>query len=330
VDSQNVWARKRLGELYVGQNKLNEALAQFEKLESAEADPRETRIKIGLISFERGDFDRAATEFNLVLAGDPDNDRARYYLGATYSELKSDDKALEQFERIPEKSDLFLDARVQIAYLLDRRDQTQKAIEALQPALKTGKTERKEVLAFLASLYRKAKDYPKAIQTMEQVVRLDPKNDQAQFQLGALYDENKNKEKSIATMKKAIELNPQNAAALNYLGYTWAEMGVQLDEAEALILRALKIEPNDGFYIDSLGWVYYQKGDYPRAVEQLERAVEITGDDPAIIEHLGDAYDKSGKSDRALGRYREALKTAKESDQIKRIREKIQRLEKRI
>ena len=106
-------------------------------------------------------------------------------------------------------------------------------------------------------------------------MRLDPKLNQAQFQLGARYDETKNKEKSIASMKKAIELNPQNAAALNYLGYTWAEMGVQLDDAEALIQRALKIEPNDGFFIDSLGWVYYQKGDYSRAVEQLERAVTI-------------------------------------------------------
>jgi tetratricopeptide (TPR) repeat protein len=165
---------------------------------------------------------------------------------------------------------------------------------------------------------------------MEQVVSLDPKNDQALFQLGAIYDENKNKEKSIASMKKAIELNPQNAPALNYLGYTWAEMGVQLDEAEGLILRALKIEPNDGFYIDSLGWVYYQKGDYSKAVEQLERAVEITVDDPAIMEHLADAYEKVGKPDRAITRYREALKKATENDQIKRIREKLQRLEKKI
>jgi Flp pilus assembly protein TadD len=165
---------------------------------------------------------------------------------------------------------------------------------------------------------------------MERVTNLDPKNDQAHFQLGALYDENKNKDKSVSSMKRAIELNPQNAPALNYLGYTWAEMGVQLDEAESLILRALKLEPNDGFYIDSLGWVYYQKGDYARAVEQLERAVEITVDDPTIIEHLGDAYEKVGKPDRALARYREALKRSKESDQIKRIREKMQRLEKKI
>jgi Flp pilus assembly protein TadD len=165
---------------------------------------------------------------------------------------------------------------------------------------------------------------------MERVLTLDPNSDEAYFQLGALHDENKNKEKSVASMKKAIELNPRNAAALNYLGYTWAEMGVQLEEAEELIRRALELQPNDGFYIDSLGWVYYQKGDYVRAIEQLERAVEITVDDPTIIEHLADAYEKVGKTDRALVRYREALKHSKESDQIKRIGQKIQRLEKGI
>ncbi|MEK6601610.1 MAG: tetratricopeptide repeat protein, partial [Candidatus Binatota bacterium] len=122
----------------------------------------------------------------------------------------------------------------------------------------------------------------------------------------------------------------QNAAALNYLGYTWAEMGIHLDEAENLIVRALKIEPNDGFYIDSLGWVYYQKGDYKRAVQQLERAVELANDDPTIIEHLGDAYEKAGKLDGALQRYRDALKRSKEEEQSNRIREKIQLLERQI
>jgi tetratricopeptide (TPR) repeat protein len=96
-----------------------------------------------------------------------------------------------------------------------------------------------------------------------------------------------------------------------------------------LIQRALKIQPDDGFYIDSLGWVYYQRGDYPKAVEQLERAVELTADDPTIIEHLADAYDKAGKTDRALSRYRDALKRTKEAEQSKRIRDKIQRLEKK-
>ena len=106
---------------------------------AARADPRETRIKIGLISFEKGDFERAATEFNLVLAGDPDNDRARYYLGATYVEMKADDKALEAFERVSEKSELYVDRAVQAAYLYDRKEQTQKAIEAVASGAREAK-----------------------------------------------------------------------------------------------------------------------------------------------------------------------------------------------
>ena len=99
-------------------------------------------------------------------------------------------------------------------------------------------------------------------------------------------------------MRKAIELNPKNAQALNYLGYTYAEAGNHLDEAERLVKRALAIEPEDGFYVDSLGWVYYRKGEYGKAAEQLEKAVNLTGDDPTITEHLGDAYAKLGR-DRA-------------------------------
>src|SRR4030095_11106883 len=147
------------------------------------------------------------------------------------------------------------------------------------------------------------------------------------FTLGAAYDEAKERERSIEQMRRAVELNPKNAAALNYLGYTYAEMGVRLDEAESLIRRALDIDPDDGFYIDSLGWVYYQRGDYRKAIEQLERAVEIANDDPTVIEHLGDAYERLGNSGDALRAYRDALGRSEESSQSERLRGKIQALE---
>jgi Flp pilus assembly protein TadD len=128
-------------------------------------------------------------------------------------------------------------------------------------------------------------------------------------------------------MKKAIALNPANAQALNYLGYSYAEDGVNLPEAEKLIKRALDIEPEDGFYVDSLGWVYYQKGDYQKAVEQLERAVNLTGEDPTITEHLGDAYQKVGKVREASHEYRDALKKAQDNEQIARLKDKLQVLQ---
>ena len=104
-----------LGRTLCRAEQARRSAASIRALEGSETDPRETRIKIGLISFEKGDFDRAATEFNLVLAGDPENDRARYYLAATYIEMKANDKALESFERVSEKSELYVDARVQAA-----------------------------------------------------------------------------------------------------------------------------------------------------------------------------------------------------------------------
>jgi tetratricopeptide (TPR) repeat protein len=101
-------------------------------------------------------------------------------------------------------------------------------------------------------------------------------------------------------------------------------MGTHLDEAEKLIRRAIEIEPEDGFYIDSLGWVYYQRGQYKKAVEELERAVDLAGDDPTITEHLGDAYRKIGKTREAHQLYQDALSKAKETDQVERLKDKLQ------
>jgi Flp pilus assembly protein TadD len=109
------------------------------------------------------------------------------------------------------------------------------------------------------------------------------------------------------TMRRVIALDPRNANALNYLGYTYADLGTNLDEAERLIAEALKIKPDDGYITDSLGWVYYKKGDYPRALKYLKRATELVPDDPVIMEHLGDAYLKLNDRANALAAYQKAM-----------------------
>ena len=181
-----------------------------------------------------------------------------------------------------------------------------------------------ELMNFMAGVYREKKDLPAAIAIAKKMLVLEPKNDKFHFTLGALYDEDKDKQLSIAQMKEAINLNPGNAQALNYLGYTYAEMGTNLPEAERLIRRALVIEPEDGFYIDSLGWVYYQQGHYQEAVKELERAVDLSGEDPTITEHLADAYQKLGKFKEANHLYKDALSKAKETDQVSRLKDKLQ------
>ncbi len=125
-------------------------------------------------------------------------------------------------------------------------------------------------------------------------------------------------------MRRVIALEPQNASALNYLGYTYADLGQNLDEAEQLILEALKYKPDDGFITDSLGWVYYKKGDYQKALAYLKKASEIVPEDPVILEHVGDAYLKLNDKPNALKYYQKSLvKREKEKDKdTEKLKEK--------
>ncbi len=330
ADPGNGWAGKRVEALRSGGRDLAGARAEFDRLRGREAAPGVARMKVALVYYELGNLEAAVTEFNLALAERPDDQRVRFFLGLTYSRLEDSEGAVTQFQRIPGESDYFVDSRVQLASLYEKQEKYTEAVAAVRAALEKDDRRRKELFRFLAEIYRKAKDYTNAIEAMHRVVELDPGSDRVHFALGALYDESKDKDKTIEYMQKAIELNPDYAAALNYLGYTYADMGVELDRAEGLIIRALEIAPNDGFYIDSLGWVYYQKGDYRRAIEQLEKAVHLVVDDPVIIEHLGDAYLKDGQQAKALRSYRDALKAASEHEQVGRIRSKIAELERGI
>ena len=330
VDPGNEWAGPRLRALRMGLGRLPEARAEFARMGSREAAPGVARTKVGLAYYEVGNLDAAVTELSLALAERPDDHRVRFFLGLAYDRLGDAERAAAQFEGVPPDSDYFVDSRVQLASVHEGRERFAEAAAALRAALDRDPDRRKDLLRFLAEVYRRAKDYASAVEAMLTVVELEPGNARLHFALGALYDESKDKDKTIEHMRKAIELNPEYAEALNYLGYTYADMDVELDQAEQLIIRALEIEPNDGFYIDSLGWVYYRKGDYRRAIEQLEKAVRLVVDDPVIIEHLGDAYLEDGRPDEALRSYRRALESADEEEQVERIRSKIGDIERRI
>ncbi|MFC1829933.1 tetratricopeptide repeat protein, partial [Thermodesulfobacteriota bacterium] len=134
-----------------------------------------------------------------------------------------------------------------------------------------------------------------------------PQNARLHFRLGVVYDKWGRKEDSIEAMKTVIRLDPKNSNALNYLGYTYADMGQNLDEAEQLIKEALKYKPDDGYITDSLGWVYFKKGDFKKALMILEQAVILVPDDPIILEHLGDAYLQNNDRENALKSYEQSL-----------------------
>jgi tetratricopeptide (TPR) repeat protein len=143
-------------------------------------------------------------------------------------------------------------------------------------------------------------------------------------------------------MHRVLEIDKDHSGALNYVGYTWADQGRRLDEAEVMIRRAIELRPDDGFITDSLGWVHYQRGlkllaagrvdparrSFAEAITQLERALELLErDDPVITWHLGDAYRSVSRFDEALAAYRRALDLEPRADDADVIRRQIELLQ---
>jgi Tfp pilus assembly protein PilF len=173
-------------------------------------------------------------------------------------------------------------------------------------------------------VYEEVRNFSEAEHILLQAIEKDPDNARYYFRLGVVYDKQKKKNACIEAMRKAIELDPKDATALNYLGYTYADLGQNLDEAERLVLEALKYKPNDGYITDSLGWVYYQKGQYQKALQVLKKASELANEDAVILEHVGDAYLKLNDKANALKYYQKSMdKRDKEKDKdAEKVKEK--------
>ena len=115
--------------------------------------------------------------------------------------------------------------------------------------------------------------------------------------------------KAEAGMLQALQLNPDEATVLNYLGYSWIDKGVRQKEATEMIRRAVELKPDDGFILDSYGWAYFLTGEFEKAAVHLEKAVKLEPEDVTINEHLGDAYWKLGRRSEARFQWRYALQS---------------------
>ncbi|MBP1731840.1 MAG: hypothetical protein H6Q55_2269, partial [Deltaproteobacteria bacterium] len=138
---------------------------------------------------------------------------------------------------------------------------------------------------------------------------------------------NKESDKAVEYMEQVLKIEPEHANALNFIGYTWAEKGINLDRAEQMISKALEKKPGDGYIQDSLGWVYYQKGDYQKALEELMKAHNRVPDDPMIAEHIGDVYVKLGDRANAVSFYEKALSLDKKGERKQIVEDKLKGLE---
>ena len=173
-----------------------------------------------------------------------------------------------------------------------------------------------EIVYYLAIAQREAKQTQRAVATFEEALReaqLDQNNEivnaKFYFNYGVTAEQAGLYEKAADLLRRSIALDPTNAAeAYNYLGYMWADHNMHLDEAKEMIERALQIEPNNGSYLDSLGWVEFRQGKFDQALADLLRAVKnLDREDPIVFEHIGDTYLKLQRVPEALESWQKAF-----------------------
>ena len=179
-----------------------------------------------------------------------------------------------------------------------------------------GTADDREVYIALAQMYSRIKDWPQAEASINKALELSTKTDDKEYTLfvaGSIYERQKKYDLAEEQFHKVIADDPKNAQALNYLGYMLADRGTRLEEALGYIRRAVALDPQNGAYLDSLGWVYYRMGNYELAEENLRRASEKIGSDPTVQAHLGDLYQKTGRLKLATTHWQRALEEWKKS-----------------
>ena len=314
--------QQRLIQLLIQQRRFKEALDYLDHAVESGYSGQENMRKIGLIHMELEQFDDAIKVFSTMLEKDPSLHLIRLYLGMAYEEKVQLETALAEFQKIPRDSSSYTEAVGHIAFILKSQNKPDAAVDFLKKAI-TENPKQLELYLNLSSLYESLGKHDDGLALLFEAQKLFDADPRLHFRIGVMYDKLGKRSESIDQMKKVIALNPKDAQALNFLGYTYAEMGINLEEALGYLKRAVELRPNDGFILDSLGWIYFKLKRYDDAARKLEDAVALVDDDSTIVEHLGDVYHAQKDHKKALKAYKKALDI--EPDR-KELAEKIRRI----
>lgn len=262
----------------------------------------------------------------LSLALRPQHDATLFQLADISAKLGENDYAIELYQRVPEKSFYFRDAELRLALSLADTGKNDKAIRRLIDLEKKFPEDRRISMG-LAGIYMQDKAYDKAAAVMnraiERIAHLQKEDWLMLYQRGMAEERLKEWNKAEPDLRKALELFPNQPQVLNYLGYSLIDRHEKLDEAVNMVKKAVELRPQDGYIVDSLGWAYYQLGQYDKAVEILENAVKIRPEDPTINDHLGDAYWQVGRKLEATFQWNHAIAGKPEPEELTKIQAKL-------
>lgn len=281
------------GMLFEKEYKFKEAIEQFEKAKEYDFESTEIHMHLARLYLIEKKYVAAEKELQLVKEFDPDNLEARTLLVLLYREQKRDDALHEELEDLLTKACILYPDNL-------------------------------GMFLFLADFYAKNEDFTRALEVLQSYSTSHPDDTEVFFYIGGLYYDQQDLKTAESYWLKVLEADKEHKDALNSLAYIYALQGKNLEKALVYVNRALEQDPYNGAYLDTLGWIYYKKGNPDKALTYIKKAAESM-EDPVIYEHMGDIYFKLKKYDKAKEFWEKSLQLI-ESEEVQGKLEEVTNL----
>ena len=271
---------------------------------------------LATLLFERRAYDSAQIYGSMVLLLSPKSPFAAMMMGDIAALNDQHEKAIEDYDAVAKNDPLYWLSRTRVAEVYEAENHIDQAVSLLTE-LSQNKDTHLQALVSLGDLYRRHDQFQEAYNAYDAALASVDKITEDQWPIvyarGMSLQRLNNWDKAEKDLLTALKFQPDNPMILNFIGYSWVDKGVHLDQALEFIRRAVAQRPDDGYILDSYGWALYRTGDYKQAVNWMEKAIAMIPDDSTMLDHIGDAYWQVGRQNEARFKWNRAHELSKDA-----------------
>jgi tetratricopeptide (TPR) repeat protein len=315
-----------LSELYDGRNERDKAIRLLEERKGTSELGREPMIMLGRLYYEAGDYDEALDIFGAMFDPEEDSAELARILGEISLKAEKPKTALKYYRQAiaidPEDYRGYMALFFAASPAFSEDDSPRITMEdgdvmqLLVSAAEKVQPDDFDGNYVIGISFQSVDSLESALKFLKRAKELKPTNERLLINLASVFEKLNRYDEAELQLKTLHGLNPEDPTVCNFYGYLLALMGKDLKKAEALVRTALKDDPENGYYIDSLAWVFYKRGEYDQAAAELERASNIVENDPVILEHLGDAYQSLRRYEDAIAAYEKSMELHNDKSKI--------------
>ena len=306
LNPNNINLSKRIVEFYLLKGAWEKAKENALTILKISPTENIVRKQLAYAYYRSTDYENALEQYLLLSGLIPRDAAIHHFLGRLYYRKEEKGKAEEEFNQALALNQDFI-PNLEYLYIINLKKNNKEKISILEEKLKAKGIKTEEIFSSVGTNLYREKNYHMAKSLFLKSIAVNPNFSEAWYSLAFTYDKLNNLDSTEYAYRKVIELDSTNANGFNALGYFYIEHSMKLEEAERLIKHALEMEPLNGYFIDSLGWLYFKLKNYEKAKELLIKALE-QAKDPIIYEHLGDVYEKLGDKEKANQMWQQSFK----------------------